>query len=122
MSYHEDWLMRQIATIAQFIARAVFHKDAVTYEINDEYNLTSTDLLHTDIKTLVADRQLCQAEDLLYENLDTEDMRHLEMAIDFYHSINQLSDETLSASNFSREEINEGMETILKQFGMDHLL
>ena len=121
MGFQDDWFMRQIQQLAQFIAHTIFHKDIICYEIADEADLSQSDLLYIQIKRLVSDRKICEAENLLFDKLETSDYKYLELAIDFYLSIDKLSDEELESANFSREEIQTGMREVLSQFNIPNL-
>ena len=122
MSFQQDWVMRQIENIVKLLANILFHKDTITYEIKDEFNLTETDMLYNDIKQLIEKHEICKAEDLLYEKIDANNEKDIELAIDFYQTINLFSDEELERCNFSRDEINDGLKNIAKMFGIDNFL
>lgn len=111
--FEQDWVLRQIQMLVQFVAKTVFHRDAIQYEIADETNMTDTDTLYIRLRKLIAERRICEAEDLLYDHLDANDPDYLKLALDFYQTINQLTDEELEANNFSRQEINDGLNEIL---------
>lgn len=113
--FQQDWVLRQIEMLVQFMARTVFHKDFIQYEIEDETNLTDTDTLYVKLRKLISEHRICEAEDLLYENLDEKNPAYLKLALDFYQTINHLTDEELEASNFSRQEINDGLNEILSR-------
>ena len=114
--------MRQIEMLVQAIARVVFHKDTVKYEIPDETNLRQTDLLYNEIKELIAEKQICDAEDLLFDRMDTQDTSYLELAIDFYQTVNLLDDEELERCNFTRDEISDGLQTVLGMFHLESFI
>jgi len=120
MNFQQDWVMRQIENIVRFLASVLFHKDMIKYEIKDELNLTETDILYNDIKQLVEKHEICKAENLLYEKIDANNKRDMELAIDFYQTINLFSDEELERCNFSRDEISDGLRNIAKRFGVDN--
>ncbi|MEG2001013.1 MAG: DUF6483 family protein [Evtepia sp.] len=116
MYLSQDWLMRQIQMLGIAIAQLLFGKDSVTYEIEDEKNLTKTDLIYRRLRELIAERSLCAAENLLYAEMDTENRDYLQMAVDFYLSLNGLTDQELDAADFSREEVESGLRDVMKQF------
>ena len=116
MEIEKDWFMRQIQQLAQFVAQTFFQKDLIRYEIIDDVALSQTDLLYNTIKRLITEMKICEAENLLFERLDTGDLRHLELAIDFYQTVNLLRDEELKSANFSREEIQAGLRETLSLF------
>jgi hypothetical protein len=122
MIYQKDWLLRQIEMFVQFIARVVFHKDTMNYEIRDETNLGQTDLLYNEIRQLVDAGKICEAEDLLYERMDVGDLSYLELATDFYQTVNKLDDAELERCNFPRDEIHDGLKTVLNLFGFQSFI
>ena len=118
MLFERDWFMRQIEMFVQFVARLIFDRDTIQYEIQDPAHLTQTDLLYERLTALVAEGKVCEAEDLLFAHLNDHDMAHLALAVDFYQTLNRLNDNVLEACNFSREEIYDGLKEILDRFGI----
>lgn len=116
MTYKQDWLMRQIESMVRFLANMLLRKDTAAYEIKDAASLTQIDLLYHEIKQLIETRELCKAEDLLYNAIDFGDEACIEVALDFYQTINAWSDETLERCNFPRDEINDGLKQIETMF------
>lgn len=114
--FEKDYLMRQVHSLAGFLAKLLLDKEEVPYEEAEERE--QTDLLFRRLQELIAQRQLNQAEDLLYVELQPGNARYLELAIDFYDRLNQLDDETLEAADFPREEIEQGLKDIAARFGM----
>lgn len=119
MYFQKDYLMRQIEDMVRFIAKVLFGKDLFKYEIIDEANLTQTDMLYANLTALVSQRKLCEAEDLLYESIESGNADHARIALDFYDTINALSDDELESSNFSREEIKDGLKQITAILGVE---
>ncbi len=119
MYFQKDYLMRQIEDMVRFIAKVLFGKDLFKYEIIDEANLTQTDMLYAKLTALVSQRKLCEAEDLLYESIESGNADHACIALDFYDTINALSDDELESSNFSRKEIKDGLKQITAILGVE---
>ena len=118
MRIHQDWLIRQIQLLLHFIARVIFKKEYIVYTVEDSEATTETDLLYASLMALLKDSDIGGAEDLLFHNFEKDNLRYLELAVDFYQRLNKLSDEELKAGNFSREEIQEGLKDILVQAGI----
>ena len=121
MAFQQDWVMRQIEMLVQFVARTIFHQDSISYDIIDESNLSQPDLIYNKLRELIAEREICEAENLLFENLDKDDNKSLALALDFYQNINRMTDDELEAHNFSRQEINDGVREILHMFNISTL-
>lgn len=117
MGFHDDWIMRQIEMMTRFFSQIIFQKDKIGYEFETSEMLTVADQTHLDLQKLVIEGRICEAEDLLFNNAEMTD-KYLELAIDFYKQLNELSDERLISCNFSREEIYEGLVDILEKLGV----
>ena len=117
--YRQDWIMRQIRSMTQAIARIIFKKETVEYDITDKTNTEATNWLYKELLNLIENLNINQAENLLFEKLETHDIKYLEIAIDFYDRLNELSDEQLEKGDFTREEIKIGLNDVLKLFGIN---
>jgi len=117
--YQQDWIMRQIRNMTQAIARIILKKEAVEYDITDKTNSEATNLLYKELVNLIENLNINQAENLLFEKIETHDIKYLEIAIDFYDRLNELSDEQLEKGDFTREEIKIGLSDALKLFGIN---
>jgi len=100
------------------IAKIVFGKTKALYEIVDEARINETDLLHKDLLALLNDMKINEAENLLFERLDSNDMIYLLVAIDFYNRLNEFDDEALEKGGFTRDEIERGLATIQEMYGI----
>jgi len=118
MIYQQDWIIKQIENMVQMIAKIIFKKDVVTYTVTYNEVNTGKDLLYTELLELLSSLKINQAENLLFNNIKPSDWDYLKIAMDFYTKLNKLSDEELAEADFSREEIKNGLEEILKMFGV----
>lgn len=117
--YYKDYLMRQINIMVEAMARIIFQKERAEYVVADYVKYTQTDLLHNKLTELLANSNINEAEDLLFDSLDADDDNHLLVALDFYTRLNECSDEYLMEHDFSREEIESGLTEIKKLFGVE---
>lgn len=121
MGLQNDWIMQQIEMITRFVAKVIFNKDdsqnTFWYELEDSENLSETDKIYIKINSLLKENKLCEAEDILFENITFSD-KYAELATDFYKRLNNLSNKELESCNFSRNEIYEGYIDILTQLGI----
>lgn len=118
MAYKQDWLLNQIEDLVRFIAKIIFNKDTINYEIENDSNLTECDILYKKIKSLLLEDKICESEDLIFKNLDRNNKDYLKLAIDFYSTINKYNDKRLGACNFSREEIIDGLKEVLSIYNI----
>lgn len=113
--FEQDWILRQIDTLVQFVARVVFQKDYIQYDVEDADHLTETDDLYMKLNTLLRAGKICEAEDLLFDSRSSS-REFLAVAVDFYQKLSKMSDEELEAHNFSRQEIYDGLKEIVFSF------
>lgn len=119
MALKDDYIMRMIRDLTRVLARLILGKDEVTYELPDCGEFTAVDNLYQKLIIMADGGQICQAEDLLLEELRDRSSEYFEMAASFYLYLNEFDDEFLESHEFSRDEISEGIERLGKEFGVD---
>lgn len=119
MSYHQDWLMRQIEAISTMLGYILFGRASTKVKVEPTpVTHSGGDELYLMLQTLVRQGQICKAEDLLFEAMETPTDAVLDAAKRFYDDLNRLSDRTLRDAHFSREEIYEGLQEVCRVFGI----
>ena len=119
MSYHQDWLMKQIEAITAMLKFVISGKKEHAVIVDIEAPTTSgDDALYLQLQALVRQGRICEAEDTLFEAMEEPDSRVLDAARRFYEDLNRLSDGTLKECNFSREEVLEGLQNVCEAFGI----
>ena len=116
--FQQDFIMRQIELIARYIAENVFKKKSTEYKIIEKENLSDTDKLHNKLVNLINENKINEAEDLLFDSLDLDNKKYLEVAIDFYSRLTKLDDATLELNDFTKEEIAEGLADVSNKYGI----
>ncbi len=116
--FQQDFIMRQIELIARYIAESVFKKKSTEYKIIEKENLSDTDKLHNKLVNLINENKINEAEDLLFDSLDLDNKKYLEVAIDFYARLTKLDDATLELNDFTKEEIAEGLADVSNKYGI----
>ena len=111
----EDWLMRQVEAMARSIATLVFHKQSTDYVPSGDER---ADGLHGELMRRLEAGDLDGAEDLLFEAAEEGGLGCLEAGVDFYARLNELTDAQLEQAGFEREEIQEGLEDLSRQYGV----
>lgn len=105
-SYHkEDFIIRQIQTIAQSLDKLFFNSETVSYVIEDETNYTQSDLIYLKITQLINQEDYQTAQTLLLDNLDEQDEQYLKLILFFYNHLDRMNDEQLAKYNLDREVI-----------------
>lgn len=113
--FEQDYIMRIITNLVRFLSRIVFNKDIPVYEISNTEEYSQSDALHKNLLALLSDGKINEAEDMLFEDFNPKDNRHLLVALDFYNRLNNMDDKYLKTNNFSREEIEQGLRDIAKK-------
>ena len=123
MNIHEDWLMRQIETMVTAVLHVLFHADRKSENIEMETSLSDAvdSGQRETILAFLQEGKICEAENWLFENLNEDDISWLNTAVYFYFKLNKLSDEYLTAHNFSREEIEAGLSEVCGRYGFEWL-
>lgn len=116
--YEEDYIIRMIKDLIRFLARIFFKKDKITYELSYSEKYIKTDLLHKQLVGLINEGRINEAEDLLFMEIEPGNRKFMELALDFYERLNNLSNEFLESNSFSREEIEEGLKEVAQLFGI----
>ncbi len=122
--FQNDYFMRQIEMLGRFLAKLIFNKETTVYEviIDEEGNITPAGLLYLELNTMIKEGRINEAENLLFKWIEaTYDNEYLEIAIDFYSQVNNLTDEFLEAHDFSREEAMEGLTKVKQLYGIEAL-
>ena len=114
----QDYMMRMVDDLVRLLAKLLFNKDAITYELPSEENYTQTDYLYEQLLCLIGKGKINEAENLLFENINLNNKKYTELALVFYIRLNNLDDELLEKANFPREEIEQGVKEIAKIFGI----
>jgi len=116
--YEKDYIMRIISNLVNFLAKIVFGKSNAVYEISEDVQFKASDDLHKELLELLSKGEINEAENLLFDRFDPNDKRQIMVAIDFYRRLNSFDDEFLEKSNFTREEIEEGLRDIANKAGI----
>jgi len=114
--HEQDFIMRQIQMLMRFVARILFGKDSISAELSEE-EIGEMGELYNRLNDLLQISDICNAEDMLHDNF-TDSKDYLRIAIWFYNNLNTMTDEELETSDFSREEIHEGLQNILSRSGI----
>lgn len=120
--FQDDYIMRQIETITKALARVIFHKEEDTTEVIDQDgNLSGSNLLLYRLKRMLHDGRVNEAENLLYEAIEQNPQdEYFKTALAFYDELKNWNDEKLKKCNYSREEIYDGLAHINRTWNASH--
>ena len=118
MDFERDYFMRQIKNMTRGLANLLFDKDIPEVKIiEDDFNISSEGLLYLQLKHMISEKKINEAENILFEEIaDKASIKMFYVALQFYNDLYELSDEYLGECHFSREEILDGIEEVKKIF------
>lgn len=115
----DDYIIKLISNNIKFLTNLLLGKDNPEFEYVENNIEDESNILHKDLIKLISENKINEAENLLFNNFDPLDKNKTAVAIDFYNRLNNLDDETLKINDFTRKEIKEGLDDILKILGME---
>lgn len=122
MDYQQDYVMRLIKQMMQAVSKIVFKKTDTDIETESIHIDTTEGEREVDLLALADSGNINEAENLLYDSLDTTDMSQLRKAFAFYEHINEYQNDFLEEHNYSREEVLDGIKNISSEFGISGLV
>ncbi len=113
--FEQDYVMRMIRELVRTILKLLFHID----DVDDSIIIDDVEAkeLYCSILGLIKQYRINEAENNLLEQLDVQNLDMLKVSLLFYDRLNQMSDKELEEAEFSREEVKDGIQTVLKQYG-----
>ena len=119
--FEQDYIMRLVHEIARVLAKILFNIDSETVSEELESRIEETDVLE-QLLDMVDNGQINEAENKLYDMLDTGAPNCIEIAILFYSYLNEKSYEFLKENDYSRGEVKEGIEEVAERVGLSGLI
>lgn len=115
MALKQDYILRMVEELINVLIKTL--KDGT--EDKEEINSfdANNDELYLYLKKLVDDKKINEAENYLFEKLNENNKKDFLSGMAFYKYLNEKSDEFLEESNYSREEVLEGMADLSKKYG-----
>ena len=118
--YEQDYIMRIIKEIVRTLIKLLLNVDTEMAEerlVED----TESNSLYSELCKLVDGGKICEAENRLYDLMDSDRNNADLIAVMTYSYMNDKSDEFLREHNFSRAEVEEGLKRIAQKNGLSGL-
>ena len=114
-----DWLLKQINVVSEFLQK-LFTDMETSRKLNEneQYQKDSFEFERM-LENLIEEDRINDAENILFEKLETNNLMYATIATRFYEKLKGLSDEKLQKSNYSREEILQGLNDMCDMFGLE---
>jgi hypothetical protein len=114
--FNNDFILRMTEGIGNMSASVLGLKDTRKEEVVQLEGLSDSNIFKTIITKHLKTGKFNEAEDFLFTILENDPSDELfEIAFWMYAELEKKSDEELLASNFSREEIAQGLDDINKR-------
>lgn len=115
--FEQDYIMRIIKEMVRALLKMLFNIDteSPTADIleNVEEKCTLNELID-----MVDAGNINEAENSLYDIIQTDNLNTLKIALLFYSYLNEQNDDFLEEHNFSRDEIQEGIKSLVSKYGL----
>lgn len=114
-----DWLLKQINVVSEFLQKLFtdMEKGRKLNE-NEQYQKDSFEFERL-LENLIEEDRINDAENILFEKLETNNLMYATIATRFYDKLKGLPDEKLQKSNYSRDEILQGLNDMCDMFGLE---
>ena len=76
--------------------------------------------LYPKLKQMINDGNINDAEDILYEYANPINPDILKVGLFFYYDLNRMADAELEAADFTRDEVKEGVQELLKIYDQEN--
>lgn len=121
MHIEQDYIMKMIHQLIEVLLGDIFKGKEKGLEENINKSQEQTEK-YDKLKILVDNYEINQAENLLFANIDINNIEDLKLALLFYQYVNEKDNEFLEKSNYSREEIEQGIKDISKKYGYENIV
>lgn len=114
-----DWLLKKINVVSEFLQK-LFTDMETNRKLNEneQYQKDSFEFERL-LENLIKEDRINDAENILFEKLETNNLMYATIATRFYDKLKGLSDEKLQKSNYSRDEILQGLNDMCDMFGLE---
>lgn len=114
-----DWLLKQINVVSEFLQK-LFTDMETNRKLNEneQYQKDSFEFERL-LENLIEEDRINDAENILFEKLETNNLMYATIATRFYDKLKGLSDEKLQKSNYRRDEILQGLNDMCDMFGLE---
>ena len=105
--------MEEAERLTKLIAAVVFQKYFQEEQPGVEFSISQDAMLLGDLRRMTLAGNINEAENLLFQRLTENPTGHnFSVAGIFYRELSKLTDEELEKAMFSREEIQEGIQSV----------
>ena len=111
----QDYIMRLIKELVRMTLKVFFNIDTESPIIENLKDEESKNIMN-ELIDMVEHGEINEAENMLFQLIESKDERHLQIALLFYYFLNEKSDEFLENHNFNRDEIRMGLKDVMRRY------
>jgi len=115
--FEQDYIMRLIKEMVRAILKLLFNVDAPAPTADLFEDESAMETAEGLIKKAKAG-DINEAENELFDLVETRTMDNLLIGLAFYSYLNEMDNDFLVANNFSREEVREGLKSLVAVYGL----
>lgn len=119
--FEQDYIMRLIHEMVRAVLKMIFGIQEKQEILAEDQEKGKELGWYEELLMMAREGQINEAENQLSDHLDGGNLTDLKYGLEFYDFINTFSDDFLEANDYSRQEIRDGIRTILKQYGYEGL-
>lgn len=116
----DDYIMRMINEMIHAVLVLLLGKDSENGEKLELPEVTEDNTFQKLI-VMAGEGQINEAENMLWDLLEDNEIKYFQMALLFYDYLNDLDDDVLEQGDFSREEIADGLARVMKLYGYEDM-
>lgn len=121
MHIEQDYIMKMIHQLIEVLLGDIFKGKEKVLEENINKSEEQAEQ-YEKLKDLVDKYNINEAENLLFEKINLTNIEDFKLALLFYQYVNEKDNEFLEKSNYSREEIEQGIKDISKKYGYENIV
>ena len=120
MHIEQDYIMKMIHQLIEVLLGDIFKGKEKVLEENINKSEEQAEE-YKKLKDLVNKYNINEAENLLFEKINLTNIEDFKLALLFYQYVNEKDNKFLEKSNYSREEIEQGIKDISQKYGYENI-
>ena len=118
----KDYIMRMIKEMIRVLMSVALGKKYTSVEMEQISKYEVSGMKLNQLFDLIDQGEIDKAENLLLDGIDYENIEHLTAATLFYQYLSEKSEDFLHEHDFSKEEVLDGINILMKNSGYGDLV
>lgn len=117
MALKQDYILRMIEELINVLVKTLKDETKEIEKKNDDFSSGNENELYVYLRKLVDDKKINEAENYLFEKIESNNKNDFLAGMSFYKYLNEKDDNFLEECDYTRDEIVEGMADLSKRYG-----